>query len=196
MFRWFALLTLLATLCISTYYRRRARQESETISRSRERPLLVLARAAVALPLFGAILTYLVNPPWMAWASFPAPLWSQWVGVVLGLLTVPAAYWVFSSIGPNISETVLTKERHELVTDGPYGWVRHPLYTTGLVLILAVGLMASNWFILFFGLIALLSIRLAVVPMEEHALLDAFGVEYRDYMYGTGGLLPRVFRRR
>ena len=196
MFRWLALVTLVATLGISTYYRRRARQEGETIPRLSERPLLVLARVVLTLPLFGGILTYLVNPTLLEWASFTAPLWSRWAGVVLGLMTVPAAYWVFSSIGRNISETVLTKEDHELVSHGPYRWIRHPLYTTSLVLIAAIGLMAANWFILLFGFIALIGIQLAVIPTEERALLDAFGVEYRDYMQGTGSLFPRVLGRR
>jgi len=192
MFRWFALVTLVGTLGISTYYRYRARQESETILRRNERPLLVLARVVLTLPLLGGILAYLVNPGLMDWASFTAPLWSRWTGVGLGLSTVPAAYWVFSSIGHNISETVLTKEKHELVTHGPYRWIRHPLYTTGLVLITAIGLMAANWFILLFAFIALVGISLAVIPTEERALLDAFGVEYRDYMQGTGRIFPRV----
>ena len=117
----------------------------------------------------------------MVWASFASPVWSRWVGVSLGLLTVPAAYWVFSALGRNVSETVLTKEHHELVTHGVYRWIRHPLYTTGIALFLAIGLMAANWFILLFGLIALVSIRLVVVPVEEQALLKKFGDEYRDY---------------
>jgi len=195
MFRWFALVTLVGTLGISTYYRYRARQGSETILRRSERPLLVLARVVLTLPLFGGIFTYLLNPDWMEWASFAAPLWSRWTGVALGLLTVPSAYWVFSSIGVNISETVLTKEHHELVTHGPYRWIRHPLYTTGLALIVAIGLMASNWFILLFAFIALIGIRLVVIPTEEGALLDSCGVEYRNYMHGTGRLCPRVFGR-
>lgn len=195
MFRWLALSALVCTLGISTYYRRRARQGSETIPRSSERPLLILARVVLTLPLVGGILTYLVNPAWMEWASFTAPLWSRWAGVALGFLTVLSAYWVFSSIGLNISETVLTKEHHELVTHGPYRWIRHPLYTTGLALIVGIGLMAANWFILLYALVVLISVGLVVIPTEEQALLETFGVDYRDYMHGTGRIFPRVSGR-
>ena len=196
MFRWFALAILMGCLSISVNYRRRARREGETIPRRREKPLLLAGCAVVAVPLFGAILTYLVDPRWMVWASFAPPVWSRWVGVGLGVLTVPAAYWVFSSLGRNVSETVLTKEHHELVTHGVYHWIRHPLYTTAIALILAIGLMAANWFILLFALIALVSIRVVVVPVEEQALLTTFGDEYRDYMQRTGRLLPRRRERR
>jgi protein-S-isoprenylcysteine O-methyltransferase Ste14 len=191
MFRWFALVALVGCLSISAYYRRRARLQGETIPRRRETRLLLAGRALVALPLFVAILTYLVNPPWMAWAELPLPTWTRWVGVALGLVTVPAAHWVFTSLGRNVSETVLTKSHHELVTSGPYRWIRHPLYTTGIALVLAIGVMAASWFILLFGLIALASIRLVVIPLEERELVTTFGQEYRDYMQRTGRLLPR-----
>jgi protein-S-isoprenylcysteine O-methyltransferase Ste14 len=194
MFRWFALAGMVGCLSISAYYRRRARLQGETIRRRRETPLLLAGRALVALPLFLAILTYMVNPPWMAWAELPLPNWMRWTGVALGLLTVPAAHWVFTSLGRNVSETVLTKSHHELVTSGPYRWIRHPLYTTGLALVLAIGLMAANWFILLFGLITLASIRLVVIPLEERELLAKFGEEYGHYMQRTGRLLPRVLK--
>jgi protein-S-isoprenylcysteine O-methyltransferase Ste14 len=196
MFRWFALATLVGCLGISTYYRRLARKEGETIRRGREKPFPVAVRLVLALPLYGAIFSYLINPRWMEWASFALPEWARWVGVALGLLMVPMAYWVFSSIGRNVSETVLTKEHHELVTHGPYRWIRHPLYTMGIALIIAIGLMAANWFILLFALIGIIAIRLVVVPIEEQALLAKFGDEYRDFMGSTGCLLPRVSGRR
>jgi len=192
MFRWFALAALVGSLSTSAYHRRRARLQGETIPRRREPRLLLAGRALVALPLFVAILTYLVNPPWMAWAELPLRNWTRWVGVALGFLTVPAAHWVFTSLGRNVSETVLTKSHHELVTSGPYRWIRHPLYTTGIALVLAIGLMAASWFILLFGLITLASIQLVVIPLEERELLTKFGQQYRDYTQRTGRLLPRV----
>lgn len=195
MFRWFALAALVGCLSISAYYRRRARIEGERIPRRRETPLLRAGRAVVALPLFLAIITYLLNPRWMAWAELSVPSWARWGGVVLGLFTIPAAHWVFRSLGRNVSETILTKSHHALVTTGPYRWVRHPLYTTGVTLLLAIGLMAGNWFILLFVLIAIVALRLAVIPLEERELLIKFGDEYRAYVRRTGRLWPRIVSR-
>lgn len=193
MFRWFAVAALAGCFGTSAYYRRRARREGGTIPRSREAPLLIIGRVIVALPLFVAILVYVVDPRWMAWSAVALPVLLRWVGVGLGLLAVPAAYWVFRTLGRNVSETVLTKEGHELVTAGPYRVIRHPLYATGGGLFLAVGLMAASWFILLFALLALASIRLIVVPMEERALVAKFGDAYRSYMRRTGALFPRVW---
>ena len=192
MFRWCALIAFAGCFGISGFYRWRARRDAETIPRSAEGLTLILGRAVVALPLFGAILVYLVNPELMRWASFSSPVWLRWAGVVLGFSLVPAALWVFRSLGRQVSETVLTKQHHQLVTSGPYRWIRHPLYVTGLGLFGSIGLMAANWFILLFTLIALFGIRFAIVPVEEQALLAKFGDRYRDYMNRSGALLPRM----
>ncbi|MPZ17665.1 MAG: hypothetical protein GEV06_07120 [Luteitalea sp.] len=90
----------------------------------------------------------------------------------------------------NVSETVLTKNDHQLVTTGPYRWVRHPLYTTGVVLFSSIGLMAGGWLILLWAVIALIAVRLVVIPREETHLVSAFGDEYPHYRRGTGSMLP------
>src|SRR5262245_64004213 len=135
MFRWLALLILVSAIAISGFHRRRARARSGTIPRAQEAPLLIAGRLLVALPLFGGALLSVLNPGWMAWSSFDAPGWLRWTGVGLGACVVPSVHWVLNALGSNVSETILTKDRHELVTAaGPYRWIRHPLYTTGIAL--------------------------------------------------------------
>jgi protein-S-isoprenylcysteine O-methyltransferase Ste14 len=194
MFRWFALAILLGTVGTSGYYRWLARQRSETIARRREGGLFLAIRALAALLLYFPVIAYAAIPQWMAWASLTLPVWIRWLGVLGGLLTIPAAAWVLRSLGHNVSETVLTKREHQLVMAGPYRWVRHPLYTTGIMLFAAIGLMDSSWFILFMTLVTALLIRLLVIPAEERALVEKFGDPYRTYMSRTGRLLPRVSR--
>lgn len=195
-FRWFVLGTLLAVVTISGYYRRRARAESGTIPRQREGLALIVARLAFALPLFLSVIIYVLNPDWMAWSSLSLPTGVRRVGVGLGLLAVPGAFWVFRSIGANISETVLTKEHHVLITHGPYRWVRHPLYTLGILLFVAFGLMAANWFILAVTAVSLAAIVIVVIPREEKQLRARFGDEYRDYMAATSRMVPGLRRGR
>lgn len=192
MFRWFALAVFVMTLGISAMRRRQARVAGGVIRRGEEPRGLILGRLAVALPLFGGVLVYLANPPWMAWASVDLPQWTRWTGVVLGVLAVPSVYWVLTTLGANVSETVLTKGRHRLVTVGPYRWMRHPLYTVGIALFFGIGLMAANWFIILWAVIALVAVRLVVIPREEAHLEAAFGEEYRRYRSATGSLLPSL----
>ena len=189
-FRWCALVVVLCCIATSGLYRRRARRDSGVIPRSQESVALKLGRSLAALPLFGSVIVYLVNPDWMTWSSVSLPEWVRWAGVALGVLMIPSAQWVFRSIGKNVSETILTKERHELVSSGPYRWIRHPLYAMGIGVFLSVALMAANWFILLFALIVTALIRLVVIPLEERELLRKFGDDYREYMARTGRLLP------
>jgi protein-S-isoprenylcysteine O-methyltransferase Ste14 len=191
MFRWCAVIAFAGCFGISGFYRWRARRDAETIPRRAESSMLILGRAVGALPLFTAVFVYLLNPEWMEWASFASPVWLRWAGVAMGFSLVPAALWVFRSLGRQVSETVLTKQHHQLVTSGPYRWIRHPLYVTGLGLFASIGLMAANWFILLFTLIALLGIRFVIVPVEEQALVAKFGDRYRVYMSHSGALVPR-----
>ena len=193
MFRWLALIVFVSAVAISGFHRRRARARTGTIPRAREEPRLIAGRLLVSLPLFGSALVYVLNPGWMAWSSFNAPEWVRWTGVALGACVVLSVHWVLNALGSNVSETVLTKDRHELVTRaGPYRWIRHPLYTTGIALFVAVGLMAANWFVLGLASIALLAIRTVVVPREERELIARFGSGYEEYRRRTGAMAPRV----
>jgi len=191
-FRWLPLAVLVVAITISGYHRAKARRESETIPRQREGAALLAARLLLILPLLLAILMYVISPRHMAWASFASPPWLRWVGFALGVTTIPAVHWVLRSLGRNVSETVLTKSQHELVTSGPYRWIRHPLYTVGVALLVSVGLMNSSWLILLLALVIALLVRIVVIPLEERQLLEKFGSDYETYMTRTGRFLPRL----
>jgi protein-S-isoprenylcysteine O-methyltransferase Ste14 len=180
-----------AGLAISTYYRRLARKSGEVIPRHREGKLALILRAALALPLLAVILLYTFLPRSLDWSAAALPAWVRWLGAALGVACLPVIWWVFCSIGANVSETVLTKTGHKLVTVGPYRWVRHPLYAVALVEILALSLIAGNWLMTLLWLIAVLVFRYVVIPIEEANLIAVFDAEYKRYREGTGALMPR-----
>jgi protein-S-isoprenylcysteine O-methyltransferase Ste14 len=190
-FRLFFTAVFALVVSLSAYYRMLARKSGEVIYRRQEGTLALILRAAMALPLLLAILLYAFLPDWMAWSMIHLPVWVRWLGAGLGVVGLPLLWWVFTNIGSNISETVLTKREHKLVTDGPYRWVRHPLYGVALLEILALSLMAGNWFIALLWLIGVLVFRLVVIPIEEAKLIAAFDGEYERYRARTGALTPR-----
>jgi protein-S-isoprenylcysteine O-methyltransferase Ste14 len=183
-------LVLVTAVAISGYHRHRARQSGERIPRRSESGALIAGRLAFALPLLVSFIVYVARPAWMAWSQLAVPAALRWAGVVLGAACIPLVYWVVSSLGSNISETVLTNRTHELVMHGPYRWVRHPLYATGLLLLASASLMMASWFVGALTIAAAVGIRLVVIPAEESALIAHFGDRYRDYMKLTGRLLP------
>ena len=189
-FRWILAVILVVAISISGYYRKRARETGGTIARRQESGRLITLRLAFGLPLLLSLMAFLLRPGLIGWAKVPLPLWVRWGGAALGVTCIVLVVWVMRSIGANVSETVLTKEAHELVTHGPYRWVRHPLYAVGLLLLLSAALMASSWLIGALTAVAGIAIRTIVIPVEETALIEKFGDRYREYMGRTGRLIP------
>jgi protein-S-isoprenylcysteine O-methyltransferase Ste14 len=75
----------------------------------------------------------------------------------------------------------------KLVITGLYRWVRHPLYTAGLLFIWLTPVMTVNWLTLYVGV----TIYLVVGAMfEERKLVKAFGQAYEDYRKRTPMLVP------
>jgi protein-S-isoprenylcysteine O-methyltransferase Ste14 len=190
LFRSILAVILGASILISGYHRHRARRSGETIARRQEDRRLILLRLGFGLPLVLSLIGYLVWPPSVAWSRLPFPVEARWFGVALGSCGPPLVFWVMRSLGSNISETVLTKRQHQLVTHGPYRWVRHPLYSTGLLILVSATLITTSVLTGALTVITAVAIRLVVVPREERALLEKFSDEYRTYMSRTGRFLP------
>jgi protein-S-isoprenylcysteine O-methyltransferase Ste14 len=112
------------------------------------------------LCLWIATLGYLLFPDFFSWASVPLPDWVRWVGVVTGTLCSLLMYWTLSSLGKNLTDTVVTRKEATLVTHGPYHWVRHPFYVTAALLMASVTVLAANWLI---GLTSLIVLVLLAV---------------------------------
>jgi len=191
LFHIIALVTTISGFSVSVFYRRRAEQTGEEISAKEEGAIILNLRRVLGLLLWLSLLAYLINPGWMAWARMPVPMWLRWIGAGLMVIAVPLIYWVFSSLGTNVTPTVVTREAHSLVTHGPYRWVRHPLYTVGFTLFLGFSLMAPSWFTLIVMLLgsAVLAQR---TEIEEARLIERFGDDYRVYMQRTGKFFPRL----
>jgi len=192
-FRAILLASFVSNLLIGMYHRIRARQPGEKISREEEgKPIKILLRLFLQAFLMGVII-YLVHPPWMGWSTFPLPPWLRWTGATLGVVSLPLVYWVFTSLGKNVTDTVVTRKEATLVTHGPYRWIRHPLYSVSALFMPAWGLLSSNWFILLMGILTLILLAIRT-PIEEAKLIEKFGDEYREYMKWTGRYIPRLLR--
>ena len=191
-FRILAAFILFTSIGISSYFRHKADKDTgEKISRKVEGSVLMTVIKVGGLVLWLSPLVYLINPAWMAWSKIGLPDWVRWLGVLIGVLCTFGVYWLFSSIGSGITPTSGTRKEHQLVTSGPYHWVRHPLYTVGSSMFISFGMMADNWFIATLGVLAFIAMAIRT-PKEEANLIEKFGDEYREYMKRTGRFLPRL----
>ena len=146
---------------------------------------------------------------WLAWALPDQPLYRiamPWV-LLSGLIQLAAAGALLAGVkqtgalgfiglrqaldpagaGPLIAG----RGADALVVRGLYRWVRHPLYTCGLVILWLTPVMSWNWLALAAGLTAYILIG---IPFEERKLLAEFGAAYAEYQERTPALLPRVIR--
>jgi protein-S-isoprenylcysteine O-methyltransferase Ste14 len=104
-------------------------------------------------------------------------------------------YWTLSSLGRNLTDTVVTRKEATLVTHGPYRWVRHPFYVTAALLMSSTTVLSANGLI--GGCSVLVLAMLAVrTPKEEQMLVERFGQPYQDYMARTGRFILRFSDRR
>lgn len=192
-FRILAALVLFTGMGISTYFRLKADKETgEKISRKVDGSAMMNIIRFGGLILWLSPLVYLINPNWMNWSKIGLPESIRWLGVGIGVLCTFGIYWLFSSIGSGITPTSATRKEHKLITRGIYRWIRHPLYTIGSSFIISFGMMADNWFITAFGILAFI-LMASRTPKEEANLIEKFGDEYREYMKRTGRYLPRLF---
>jgi protein-S-isoprenylcysteine O-methyltransferase Ste14 len=194
---WFRIILaaiLVSGFAISGYHRRRAAARDSSVSSRDENVRLRLLRAAIGLPTFTVLAGHLITPEHFEWASFGAPDAIRWLGVVVSAATLPLLGWLFRHLGHNVTTTTLVKETHSFVQTGPYRWVRHPLYSTGVLTLTGFGLALGNFVILGMATIFVIAWLTIVIPREEAELIGRFGEPYQDYRRRTGALIPRCVR--
>jgi len=98
---------------------------------------------------------------------------------------------VFRTIDHNITDTVVTRQKHELITDGPCRDVRRPLCSATLLTSIANGLVTANWFIGGCGMLCFILLLIRALT-EERFLVDRFGDAYRTYRETTGAVIPGI----
>jgi protein-S-isoprenylcysteine O-methyltransferase Ste14 len=180
----------LMVLPMMAYHRLKART-NEPLDRRQEGLFILLTLRPIGVATLLGLALYLIDPARMAWAAAPFPAWLRWTGIAMGAAGGMLLLWTVHTLGPNLTDTVVTRRLHTLVTAGPYRWVRHPFYDTVTLLALATGLAAANWFVLA-GALLLIPLFVVRTPIEEERLVSRFGDAYRTYMAHTGRFLPGV----
>ncbi len=137
---------------------------------------------------------YILYPQLLAWASLQLPTGLRLVGAFLALLALVWFLWIHFSLGSNFSFKLQIKDSQKLIINGPYHFIRHPMYSAFYVLHIAVFFLTANWFIGVTWLAGLTVIILLRVKKEEAMLLAKFGDQYSSYMQRTGRFLPRLNR--
>jgi protein-S-isoprenylcysteine O-methyltransferase Ste14 len=117
------------------------------------------------------------------------------IGAVLAVASTALLLWARWVLGSMWASVPMVQERHELRTEGPYGLVRHPIYTGLLGLVLG-GMLASGfgvWVLFFVVSVPLLAHR---VRVEDKLMAEQFGEQYAAYRQRVPALIPLPRRPR
>ena len=189
-FRWVMLAGLIGVIAVTAPHRARAATK-EKLDRRKEGTFMLATLRPAGGAIWLSIIAYTINPSLMAWSSVPLPVWLRWTGAVFLGLSVAQLIWTLPALGRNLTDTVVTRREHTLVTRGPYRWIRHPFYLAMALVTIGSALVAANWFIFLSGAVvfSLLALRSRV---EEEQLAARFGDAYLEYRRRTGRFLPKL----
>jgi len=130
--------------------------------------------------------------PFLAFADYRLPAFLPWCSSA----TMLAALWLFwrshFDLGLNWSAFLEMRQDHQLIRQGVYRSIRHPMYVSIFLFGVAQALMLQNWVAGLSGLVTFVPLYIVRTPREERMMREWFGEEYQDYMRQTGRIIPRL----
>jgi protein-S-isoprenylcysteine O-methyltransferase Ste14 len=155
---------------------------------SREKFLVFLATIGMmVMPMI------YVFTPWIDSFSIGLPYWARWIGVIAYGFGLILFWWVHKTLDKNWSPLLEIRKEHKLITNGPYKYVRHPMYTFMWIGVASFCLISSNWIV---GIVAFVTWSILYfirLPEEEKMMTEHFSLEYKDYMKNTKRIIPYVY---
>ena len=181
-------LVILGLVVIRRYYQRGYRREDVAIAhRALESRVSAPVTAALLLPIFLYLFT-----DWLNFFDIFIPSWLRWFGFGLGAAGLLLLWWCHHILGVNWQPDIAVRREHKLVTQGPYAFIRHPMYLSFILQGIGLTLISTNWVIAFFVLLPPIIAYLRRSRQEEVMLEEVFGDAYREYKARTGSLFPRI----
>jgi protein-S-isoprenylcysteine O-methyltransferase Ste14 len=129
---------------------------------------------------------------WLDFANYTLPTWAGWLGVLILTGAIFVFWRAHADLGLNWSPSLEIREKHELITRGIYGVIRHPMYASQWLWVLAQPLLLQNWIAGFANMVVFIPFYFLRVREEEKMMLEIFGDQYRSYTGKVGGVLPKL----
>jgi protein-S-isoprenylcysteine O-methyltransferase Ste14 len=171
-------------------YARRSRRE--TIQRSdrgfRESALLLISLTGLGIVPFIYVATAIPH-----FADYTFHPFQAWLGLFVAITALFMFHVTHRALGRNWSVSLDVRKDHQLVTEGIYRRVRHPMYSAFWLWAVAQALLLPNWVAGFSGLVGFGILFFGRVAREERMMLETFGDDYRVYMARTGRIFPSIF---
>jgi len=112
--------------------------------------------------------------------------------MILGPLAVVLGWLCVRHLGRQLRILAGLYPDHELIRTGPYGMVRHPVYLSMFLLMLATGLLLARWPLLLLAVALFIAGTEIRISAEEGLLRERFGKEFEDYTRKVPAYLPFI----
>lgn len=116
----------------------------------------------------------------------------QVIALVLYSIGILLRYWASILLGRNFSRNVEVSKNQELISHGPYRYVRHPLYTGLFLLTIAVPLFVGNLVIFLLAIILMYLVLNRRIKEEESFMEEVLGERYVQWKNERYRLLPFI----
>ena len=161
--------------------------EARNTARAQKSESLLTAVLYRGATVVGILLIFGLKRPWAQ--LWPVSVPSLGVAVILMLCGFAFTIWARRHLGRYWSARVTLKEGHQLIESGPYGLVRHPIYS-GLLLSMAATVMTIGTLQSLCGYALLVGALIFKLAAEERLLAANLGQAYRDYQKRVKALIP------
>ena len=148
--------------------------------------------------LFGASLGMMFLPllyvftSLLGFADYSLPVWARMLGVLIMLSSLWLFYRSHNDLGRNWSPTLEVRQDHTLITAGIYKSIRHPMYTSIWLWVIAQPLLLLNYVAGLSGVVAFGLLYFLRIGKEEQMMIRQFGQQYKDYITQTNRLIPKL----
>lgn len=139
------------------------------------------------------------QPPWRPFLPRVEAL-TGIVGILFCVFTIALAAgsgWLLEAavrtLGKQWALQARLVEGHKLITEGPYAYVRNPIYTGMLGMLIATGLAFEHWIALIVAIVIFMIGLVIRVKTEEKLLRSAFGAEFEEYAKRVPAVIPGVY---
>ena len=164
-------------------------RRSATQAISRDRRSLMLLWATIIVSLWLGIQMVWLFPT----VTVRYPRGFYLFGFLLFLGGLILRWYSIGYLGRYFTVDVSISAEHKLIDSGPYRYIRHPTYTGALLAFLGLGFCFGNWLSILFMTVPIIAAFLWRIRIEERALVDALGEDYRAYTQRTKRLIPFVY---
>ena len=143
-------------------------------------------------------LAFFVPLVWIAAPAFSFAEYPLRAGpLVAGIVCFAAGLWLFfrshADLGTNWSITLEVRDQHQLITQGVYRRIRHPMYTAFFLYSIGQALVIPNWVVGPSYLVPFTILFACRVASEERMMVEQFGDEYTAYVTRSKRLVPGIW---